>query len=285
MRYFTFSVAVALAGMQLLPGCTDERSDKNANADVKIAGAADSNFVVEAESFHDLQILRYQVPGFEQLSLQQKQLAYYLAEAALAGRDIIWDQKSKYGLTLRKTIETIYGTYSGDKNSEDWKKFTDYAGRVWFSNGNHHHYGNEKFIPECSFEYFSQLVKNSDQAQLPKAEGETVEAFVSRLKPILYDLNFEPKLVDLSAGIDNVAASSVNFYEGVTQREVEDFYSKFDTKGNAPSWGLNSKLMKENGAVVEKVWKIGGMYSSAIERIVYWLEKASSVAENDAQKK
>lgn len=252
----------------------------------------DTSFKVEAESFADLQVLRYQVPGFSQLSLQQKQLAYYLAEAALCGRDIIYDQKSKYGIMLRKTLETVYGTYKGDRTSADWKKFQDYCGRFWFSNGNHHHYGNEKFIPECSFGYFSSLVKSSDTAYLPKDAGETVQAFLNRMQPILYDLKVEPKLVDLRPDIDNVVNSSVNFYEGVTQAEVDSFYSKFDTKGNAPSWGLNSKLMKEippapqSGLqVVEKVWKVGGMYSASIEKIVGWLEKAITVAENDQQKK
>ncbi len=245
----------------------------------------DSNFVVEAESFADLQVLRYQVPGFDGLSLQQKQLAYYLYEAALCGRDIIYDQKSKNGLLIRKTLENAYGTYKGDTASADWKKFTEYCGRVWFSNGNHHHYGNEKFIPACSFDYFSSVIKNSDTASLPRETGETVTAFLNRLKPILYDLKVEPKLVDLRANIDNVVASSVNFYEGVTQKEVDSFYAKFPKEAKQRSWGLNSKTMKENGNVVEKVWKVGGMYSPAIEKIVGWLEKAAGVAENAEQKK
>ena len=249
------------------------------------AATYDTTFKVEAEAFADLQVLRYQVPGFNQLSLQQKQLSYYLYEASLAGRDIFYDQKSKYGILLRKTLEAAYGTYNGDKNNPDWKKFEGYCGRFWFSTGNHHHYGNEKFIPECSFDYFSTVIKGSDSSQLPKDAGESVDAFLTRIKPIVYDLKFEPKLVDQSPNIDNVKASSVNFYEGVTQKEVEAFYSKFDSKGNAPMWGLNSKLMKENGQVVEKVWKVGGMYSAAIEKIVSWLQKAVTVAENEQQKK
>jgi dipeptidyl-peptidase-3 len=242
-------------------------------------------FNVEAESFADLQVLRYQVPGFEQLSLKQKQLAYYLSEAALCGRDILYDQKSKYGLLLRKTLETAYTTYQGDKTSDDWKKFTDYCGRFWFSNGNHHHYANQKFIPDCSFDYFESVIKNSDTKKLPLEQGETTEAFLTRIRPLVYDPSVQPKLVDLRPNIDNIQSSSVNFYEGVTQKEVEDFYAKFDTKGNAPSWGLNSKTTKENGQIVEKVWKVGGMYSPAIERIVYWLDKAAGVAENEQQKK
>ncbi len=248
----------------------------------------DTSFAVEAESFADLQILRYQVPGFSGLSLQQKQLAYYLYEAALCGRDIIYDQKSKYGLLLRKTLEAAYSSYKGDTTNADWKKFSEYCGRVWFSNSNHHHYGNEKFIPGCSFEYFSSLVKNADTSLLPRDSGETVAAFLTRIKPIVYDLKVEPKLVDLRPNIDNVVASSVNFYEGVTHKEVDSFYAnpaKFPTEEKQRSWGLNSKLMKENGQVVEKVWKVGGMYSPAIERIVGWLEKAAGVAENAEQKK
>ncbi len=252
-----------------------------------VADGYDSTFNVEAQSFGDLQMLRYQVPGFKGLSLQQKKLSYYLYEAALCGRDMIYDQKSKYGILLRKTLEAAYGTYKGDKNAEDWKKFEAYCGRFWFSNGNHHHYGNEKFIPEVSYEYFSSILKNSDTTQLPKQNGESVDAFLARIKPMVYDMKFEPKVVDLRPNIDNIANSSNNFYEGVTQKEVEAFYSQkqFDTKGNAPSWGLNSKLIKENGTIVEKTWKSGGMYGASIDRIVEWLQKASSVAEDDVQKK
>lgn len=245
----------------------------------------DTTFKVEAEAFADLQLLRYQIPGWNELTAQQKELSYYLYEAALCGRDIIYDQKSKYGIMLRKTLEAIYGTYTGDKSSDDWKKFETYCGRFWFSNGNHHHYGNEKFIPECSYEYFASLVKASDSMQLPKDAGESTDAFLARIKPLVYDMQVEPKVVDLRPNIDNVVNSSNNFYEGVTQKEVEAYYAKFDTKGNAPSWGLNSKTMKENGQIVERTWKVGGMYGAAIEKIVGWLEKAVNVAENEQQKK
>ncbi len=245
---------------------------------------ADSSFEVAAESFADLQLLRYQVPGFDELTLQQKQLAYYLSEAGLSGRDIVYDQNGKYNLLVRKTIENIYGSYKGDRNTPDWDKFKTYAGRFWFSNGNHHHYGNEKFIPECSFEYFGELVKNSDPAGFPMNSGETQDGFLKRLQPIIFDTTFQPKLVDLSPNTDNIKASSNNFYEGVTQKEVEDFYSKFDTKGDAPSWGLNSKLMKINGRLEEKTWKVGGMYDAALQKVVYWLKKAITVAENAQQK-
>ncbi len=246
---------------------------------------AKKEFTVEAERFADLKILRYQIPGWETLSAQQKELAYYLYEAALCGRDIIYDQKSKNGILLRKTLEAGYGTYSGDKNTDDWKKFEEYCGRFWFSNGNHHHYGNEKFAPECSEAYFAEVIKNSDASMLPTNEGEDVDAFIARVSPLVYDMSIEPKVVDLRADVDNVVMSSNNFYEGVTQKEVEEYYAQFSGEGEAPSWGLNSKLMKVDGKIVEKVWKIGGMYSPAIEKIVYWLEKAIPVAENDQQRK
>jgi dipeptidyl-peptidase-3 len=273
------SIAVALAASTFaLPSCNNQPKTETTE------NKTEENFEVAAESFADLQLLRYQIPGFNELSLQQKTLAYYLYEAALSGRDIIYDQKSKDGILLRKTIENIYGTYNGDKSSADWKKFEEYCGRFWFSNGNHHHYSNDKFVPECSFEYFTTIAKASDAKGFPVNEGEDLDAFLKRIQPEMFDIKFRAKEVDLRAGIDNIAASSNNFYEGVTQKEVEAFYAKFPTAGNAPSWGLNSKTTKENGQIVEKVWKVGGMYSAAIEKMVGWLEKAITVAENDKQK-
>lgn len=271
-------MAISITG--LFFSCNNETTSQSSPA----SSAKEADFNVMAESFADLQVLRYQVPGFENLSAKEKELSYYLYEATLCGRDIIYDQKSKHGLLLRKTIETIYGTYKGDKNGDDWKKFQDYCGRFWFSNGNHHHYGNEKFIPECSADYFKSLVMNSDTAALPKEQGESADAFWTRVNPLFYDLKVEPKCVDLRSGIDNVVASSNNFYEGVTQKEVEAFYNKMSTTGNAPSWGLNSKVVKENGVVTEKVWKSGGMYGAAIDKICFWLDKAVTVAENEKQK-
>lgn len=273
---------MALMSMQMATACGENAG----TADKVDTANAGQVFKVEAESFADLQLLRYEVPGFNELTPQQKELAYYLYEAALCGRDIIYDQKSKDGLTIRKTIEAIYGSYKGDKGSPDWKKFETYAGRVWFSNGNYHHYSNEKFIPECSFEYFAELVNGCDQAKLPRKEGENNEAFLERIRPAIFDLAYMPKLVDQRADIDNIANSANNFYEGVTQKEVEDFYAQFPSEGNAPSWGLNSKVVKgPDGKLTERVWKVGGMYSPAIEKIVYWLEKAIPVAENEQQKK
>jgi dipeptidyl-peptidase-3 len=280
----------ALVSGTIAASCNDNGSSSKPSAkdsvfiDSTVSISYDTSFQVAAQSFADIKMLRYQVPGFDQLSLQQKQLSYFLSEAALAGRDIFYDQKSKYGIMLRKTLENMYGTYTGDKNSGDWKKFEDYCGRFWFSYGNHHHYSNEKFLPECSSAYFLSIAKASDSTAFPKDAGESVDAFLKRIQPIFYDPKIEPKLVDLSPNIDNVKASSVNFYEGVTQKEVEDFYAQFDSKGNEPMWGLNSKVVKENGKVVEKVWKVGGMYSAAIEKIVGWLEKAVTVSEDSDQK-
>ncbi len=285
MKRFPKLLAAFFLVAIIFVSCNTKSGKTGASSNDSTTATYDPNFVTEAESFADLQVLRYQVPGFNELSLQQKQLAYYLYEAAQSGRDIIYDQRSKYGLMLRKTLETAYGTYKGDTTAADWKKLAEYCGRFWFSNGFHHHYGNEKFVPACSFEYFSSVIKNSDTASLPKEAGETVGAFLSRIKPLVYDLKVEPKLVDLSPDIDNVATSSVNFYEGVTQKEVEDFYAKFTNDEKAPSWGLNSKVVKENGEVKELIWKQGGMYSTAIEKIIFWLEKAVTVAENTEQKK
>ena len=277
---------IAMTTQLFTAGCNNGNTTQTKTDNVsKVADGYDSTFNVEAQAFADIQVLRYQVPGFNGLSLQQKKLAYYLYEAALSGRDMIYDQKSRYGILLRKTVEAVYGTYKGDKNSDDWKKFEVYCGRFWFSNGNHHHYSNEKFIPECSFEYFTSIIKNCDTTQLPKDNGESTDAFLARIKPMVYDMKFDPKVVDQRPNIDNVANSSNNFYEGVTQKEVETFYSKFPTSGNEPSWGLNSKVVKENGQVAEKVWKSGGMYGAAIDKIIGWLQKASAVAEDTTQKK
>lgn len=278
-----------LSGTLLFSACGENKGSETAkDGQKKEASGYDPDFKVNAEAFADLQLLRYQVPGFDELTLQQKTLAYYLYEAALSGRDLYYDQANKYGLMLRKTIEAVYSTYKGDKNSADWKKFEEYAGRVWFSTGNHHHYSKDKFVPECSYEYFADLVKNSDQSKLPLAQGETMDAFLAKIKPVIFDPKFQPKMVDLRDGIDNVASSSVNFYEGVTQKEVEAYYNdaaKFPHSDREPEWGLNSKLMKENGQIVEKTWKVGGMYDAALQKVVYWLEKAVGVAENEQQKK
>lgn len=274
-----------LSGTLFFSACGDKPKEGDNGEKAKSASGYDPNFKVAAEAFADLQLLRYQVPGWDKLDARQKELAYYLYEAALAGRDIIYDQRGKYNLTVRKTLEAILGSYKGTKSGADWENFKTYAGQVWFGNGTHHHYSNDKIIPACSFEYFSELVKNSDMAQLPLQQGESVDAFLNRMKPVIFDPKFEPKMVDLRPGIDNIANSSNNFYEGVTQKEVEAFYATFPESDQEPEWGLNSKVIKENGKVVEKTWKSGGMYGQAIDRIIYWLEKAIPLAENENQKK
>lgn len=276
MKKWAIPVIALMGAQMLMTACNNEAGEQK---------PAETEFKVEAEQFADLKILRYQIPGWDELSAQQKELAYYLYEAALCGRDIIYDQKSKYGILLRKTLETGYSTYSGDKSTDDWKNFEVYCGRFWFSNGNHHHYGNEKFAPKCDAAYFAEVIKNSDESQLPLNDGESVDEFITRITPLVYDMDIEPRVVDQRQGVDNVVMSSNNFYENVTQEEVDAFYDQFSTKGNAPSWGLNTKLIKEDGKIYEKVWKVGGMYSPAIEKIVYWLEKAAPVAENEQQRK
>lgn len=252
----------------------------------KEQGKTESSFEVECDRFADLQVLRYEIPGFAELTPQQKELAYYLFEAANAGRDIIYDQNNKNNLLVRKTIEAIYEANPKHEDSEDWKKFEEYAKRFFFSNGVHHHYSNLKFVPECSFEFFSELVKKIDASKLPLS-GKSVDEFLTSMKSIMFDINFDVKKVDLASGIDNVKASANNFYEGVSQKEVEDYYNAHMKKDDAEpvSWGLNSKMTKVDGKVIEQVWKVGGMYSASIEKIVYWLEKAVKVAENDKQKK
>lgn len=259
--------------------CKNNKSTMNGTISPKDTMGALTN------RFADLQLLTYEVPDFDKLSLQQKQLAYYLYQAALSGRDILYDQKYKYGITIKRTVEGIYDTYKGDRTSDQWKEFMIYAKRMWFSNGNHHHYAQDKIIPAFSFEYFKDLLTQSDAAKLP-LENKNVDQFADFMKPIIFDKSVDNKLVNLDKGADHVKGSANNFYEGVTQKEVEDFYkTKIDPKDPTPiMYGLNSKLVKENGQIVEKTWKVGGMYTKAIEKIVYWLEKAVTVAENDNQK-
>ena len=247
---------------------------------------AKDDFVYLVEQFADLKIIRYQVPGFENLSLKQKELIYYLSQAALCGRDIIFDQNYKYNLAIRRTLDGIVDSYKGDRNSPDFAKFMVYTKRVWFSNGIHHHYGSEKFLPECPKEYFAELVRNSDPAKLPVRKGKTTEDLIAQLTPVIYDPAIAPKKVCLDDSKDMVLNSSVNFYSGVNQNEADSFYAsmKQPIPSEPLSIGLNSKLVKENGIPVEQTYKVGGLYSPAIEQIVLWLNKAATVAENETQK-
>ena len=267
---------IACAAFALLTACSGSKTT-TAEAD---------KFDYTVEQFADLQILRYRVPGFENLSLQQKELVYYLTEAALQGRDILFDQNGKYNLRIRRTLEAVYTGYKGDKNTPDFKAMEVYLKRVWFSNGIHHHYGSEKFVPGFAPEFFKEAVLSVDASTLPLAEGHTAEQLCVELSPVIFDPIVMPKRVNQAAGEDLVLTSACNYYDGVTQKEAEDFYNAMkDPKDETPvSYGLNSRLVKENGKIQEKVWKVGGLYGQAIDKIVYWLKKAEGVAENPEQK-
>lgn len=240
------------------------------------------------DQFADLQILRYQVPGFANLSLRQKQLLYHLSEAALMGRDILFDQNGRYNLVIRRTLEAVYLYGKVDKSSADYQAFEVYLKRVWFANGIHHHYGEDKFIPGFSEAFFDAAVRSVDTSLLPLKAGETVDALLARLKPVIFDPSVMPKRTVQSGDTDWIQASANNYYgEDVTQAEVEAFYGKMKAEGDSRcplSYGLNSRLEKENGRLVERVWKVGGLYSEAIERIVAELEKATAFAENEKQR-
>lgn len=244
------------------------------------------NYIVD--QFADLQILRYQVPGFENLSLRQKQLLYHLSEAALMGRDILFDQNGRYNLVIRRTLEAVYQYGTVDKSSADYQAFEVYLKRVWFANGIHHHYGEDKFIPGFSEAFFDAAVRSVDVSLLPLKAGETVDTLLAHLNPVIFDPTVMPKRTVQSGDTDWIQASANNYYgEDVTQAEVEAFYGKMKTEGDSRcplSYGLNSRLEKENGQLVERVWKVGGLYSEAIERIVAELEKAAAFAENEKQR-
>ena len=233
----------------------------------------DKAFNYTVDKFYDLEILRYQVPGFDELTLQQKTLAYYLSEAALQGRDILFDQNGRYNLRIRRALEALYLNYKGDKQSEEFLLFEKYLKRVWFSNGIHHHYSEDKFLPEFTEAWYRQACAEA---------GLTVD---EELLPVIFDPAVMPKRTNQAAGQDLVLTSAGNYYEGVTQAEAEAYYSAHKDNSPEPKWiGLNSKLTKENGEVVEKTYKVGGMYSAALEKVVYYLQKALPFAENDQQR-
>ncbi len=242
------------------------------------AMAQNSNFNYSVDRFADIEVLRYQVPDFEKLSLKQKELVYYLTEAALNGRDILFDQNCKYNLMVRQTLEDIYRNYKGNKTDKDFIAFEKYLKQVWFGNGIHHHYSMDKFTPEFSKNFFDKQF-----AALPGADKRAGEKKV--LDRILFDPGFMAKRVNQADGQDLILTSACNMYEGVTQKEVEDYYNAIkDTTDLTPiSYGLNCKVVKRNGKVVEEPYKVGGLYSKAIEKIVYWLQKAATVAESPAQ--
>ncbi|MHB9143021.1 MAG: dipeptidyl-peptidase 3 family protein [Paludibacter sp.] len=244
------------------------------------------DFKYSVDKFADIEILRYRVPDFESLSLKQKELVYYLNQAALEGRDILYDQNNKYNLCIRRTLEAIYLNYPEDKNSPDFQRMTTYLKRVWMGNGIHHHYSEDKFVPEFSEKFFMDAVRSIDPATLPLLPGERPNDLINKLLPIIFDPTIYPKRTNQADGVDLIQTSGNNYYSGVTQKEVEDFYGKMkNPKDSTPvSFGLNSKLVKVNGNLVEETYKVGALYSAAIVKIVGWLEKAATVAENDKQK-
>lgn len=240
------------------------------------------------ERFADLQLLRYRVNGFENLDLRQKKLVYYLSQAALYGRDILWDQNGKFNLKIRKTLETIYTDYSGDRNSKDFQELTVYLKRVWFSNGIHHHYACDKFPALFSESFFKEALLNINPEKLPLKAGETAETLYNEIAPVIFNPAIMAKRVNQADGEDLLLTSACNYYaEGITQKEAEDFYQEMKNREQDPRpvmYGLNSQLVRKNGKIAEEVWKIDGMYGKAIEKIVYWLEKAAEVSENPKQK-
>lgn len=268
-------LAAAMAAMALVSvSCSSDKKTETAEFNYKV------------DRFADIEILRYKVTDFENLTPKQKELVYYLTEAALYGRDILTDQNGKYNLAIRTTLEEIYKNYDGDKESADYKGFLEYLKQVWFANGIHHHYSTDKFAPKFSQDFFKAEVAKLAPESLPLAEGQTVDAFVAELVPVIFDPTVMAKRVNQTDGQDLIQTSANNYYDGVTQAEVEQFYAAMkDPKDTTPiSYGLNSRLVKKDGKIQEEVYKIGGRYSVAIEKIVENLKKAEAVAENDQQK-
>lgn len=263
---------IFIMGLILLASCASEKKEE---------------FVYSVDKFADIEILRYQVPGFEQLSLNQKLMIYYLSEAAIEGRDILYDQHHKNNLTIRRLLESVYVNYQGDKTSDDFKRMETYLKQVWMGSGIHHHYSEDKFIPEFSEKFFERAILSINPALLPLAKGEKVEDFIDRIFPVIFDPTLFKKRTNQDDGVDLILTSANNLYEGVNQDEVELFYQKMINPNDSTpvSYGLNSKLMKVDGKIQEKIYKTDGMYGFAIQRIVRWLEKAAEVAENEQQKK
>ena len=269
------NICIMLASLSLL-SCAPTAQENTENAE----------FDYTVERFADLEILRYRVPGFEDLTLDQKKLIYYLQEAALCGRDILFDQNGKWCLAVRQTLETIYTDYQGDRTTADWAAFETYTKQIWFANGLHHHYSSDKIIPAFSQEFFAEAVKSVDAQKLPLRDGETVEQFLATISPIMFDPTVMPKRTNQADGADLVLTSAGNYYDGVTQAEAEAFYAAMKNPNDTTpiSYGLNSRLVKRDGKVYEEVYRVGGRYTQAIEQIVMWLGKAAEVAENDAQR-
>lgn len=249
-------------------------------------GAEDPDFNYLVDRFADIEVLRYEVPGFKDLTPRQKEMVYYLSQAAQSGRDIIWDQNGKYNLQLRRLLEAVYRHYDGPKDSKDYKAFEKYLKQVWFGNGIHHHYSNDKFVPEFSEAFLMEQIGKLPKCCTPTADGETVEQMTEKLMPVIFDPTVMAKKVNQDGNLDVVVESAGNLYDGVTQAEVEEYFAAIKDPNDATpiSYGLNSKMVKKDGKVVEEHYHLNGLYGPAIAKIIYWLDKAKGVAENDAQK-
>lgn len=251
-----------------------------------VQAVENKDFNYHVDNFADIEVLRYEVPDFNSLSLDQKKMVYYLTRAAEAGRDIIWDQNGKYNLQLRNILEHIYSNFSGDKNSEDYKAFEKYMKQVWFGNGIHHHYSNDKFTPGFSQNFFEEQYALIPESELKLKDGQTSAELLALMNKVIFDPTFMPKKVNQDGSVDVVATSAGNLYEGVTQKEVEEFYDAMKDSDDATpiSYGLNAKVVKKDGKVQEEVYCLNGLYGPAISKIIYWLDMAKGVAENDAQR-
>ncbi len=285
LRLACTSFALALLACKGDPAADTAMNDPSVEADEAAPVPIERPWSIDR--FADVQVLRYEVPGFAELDLQRKQLIYYLYEAALAGRDITYDQKFAGNLAVRRTLEAILRGHAGDRESPEFVALHTYTKRVWFSNGIHHHDSGRKLEPGFPREWFEATVRGLDPATLPLSEGQTVEALLADLGTWIFDPSFAAKRTNRDDGADPVADSANNFYgEGLTKAEVEKYYAgKIDKRDATPiSWGLNSKLVEQDGKIVELTWHAGGMYGPAIQEIVKWLNKARSVAENDQQR-
>ena len=246
----------------------------------------ETEFKYVIDEFADIKVMRYQIPGWEELSLSQQEYLYYLSEAAKCGRDILWDQNYKYNLTVRRTLENILSSFKDKRETKDWAEFEVYAKRVFFSNGIHHHYSEDKIMPTFSKDYFKSLIKASSPNAFPTNKGEKIDQFAARITDIIFNPKVAPVRKETDKTKDIVANSAVNFYQGVTREEAENFYNnQVSPDENRPlSHGLNSKLIKKDGKIYEETYKVGGLYNEAITEILHWLEKAEKVAENDKQR-
>ncbi|MCK5326333.1 MAG: hypothetical protein KAJ57_09995 [Woeseiaceae bacterium] len=275
------TILMALA----LVACAKEQAPVEVATETEESATAET-FDISVDRFADVEVLRYEVPGFDELSLNEKKLTYYLSQAALAGRDIIYDQNYEHNLRIRKLVSAIVSTYSGDRDAEDFQNLLEYTKRIWFANGIHHHYSMDKMLPEFTPEALIAMVAKSDASALPLDEGQTRGDLLDMLRGPMFDPDVAAKKVTLDPDVDQVVNSATNYYADVTADDVASFYAaKVDDDPARPvSWGLNSQLANVDGEIVERVWKIDGMYGPALEQIVYWLEKASGVAENEVQK-